>query len=56
MAEEVEVVFEIEQALYDGVQKICKENGTTIEEITRDFLYFLCRSKKHAVFAVLVQE
>ena len=40
MAEEVEVVFEIEQALYDGVQKICKENGTTIEEITRDFLYF----------------
>ena len=45
MAEEVEVVFEIEQALYDGVQKICKENGTTIEEITRDFLYFCADPK-----------
>ena len=45
MAEEVEVVFEIEQALYDGVQKICKENGTTIEEVTRDFLYFCADSK-----------
>ena len=38
MAEEVEVVFEIEQALYDGVQKICKENGTTIEEETKIFM------------------
>ena len=54
MAKEVEVIFEVEQELYDGVQKICKENGTTIEEITRDFLYFLCRSKKHAVFAKMV--
>ena len=49
MAEEVEVVFEIEQALYDGVQKICKENGTTIEEITRDFLYF-CADPKNTPF------
>ena len=49
MAEEVEVVFEIEQALYDGVQKICKENGTTIEEITRDFLYF-CADPKNTQF------
>lgn len=32
MAEEVEVVFEIEQELYDRVQKICKENGTTIKD------------------------
>ena len=37
MAEEVEVVFEIEQELYDGVQKICKENGTTIEEV-KDYI------------------
>ena len=40
MAKEVEVIFEVEQELYDGVQKICKENGTTIEEAMRDFLYF----------------
>ena len=51
MAEEVEVVFEIEQAVYDGVQKICKENGTTIEEITRDFLYF-CADPKNTPFCV----
>ena len=49
MAEEVEVVFEIEQALYDGVQKICKENGTTIEEETRDFLCF-CADPKNTPF------
>ena len=49
IAEEVEVVFEIEQALYDGVQKICKENGTTIEEITRDFLCF-CADPKNTPF------
>ena len=24
MAKEVEVIFEVEQELYDGVQKICK--------------------------------
>ena len=54
MAKEVEVIFEVEQELYDGVQKICKENGTTIEEVTRRFLVFLCQYKKHAVFTVLV--
>lgn len=52
MAEEVEVVFEIEQALYDGVQKICKENGTTIEEVTRDFLCF-CADPKNTPFLLL---
>ena len=42
-------VESVEQELYDGVQKICKENGTTIEEITRDFLYF-CADPKNTPF------
>lgn len=49
MAKEVEVIFEVEQELYDGVQKICKENGTTIEEVTRDFLCF-CADPKNTPF------
>lgn len=54
MAKEIEVIFEVEQELYDGVQKICKENGTTIEVVTREFFCFCADPKKHAVFAKMV--
>ena len=42
---EVEVSFEVEQDVYDKVQSICKKEGTTIEEVTVDFLYFCANTK-----------
>ena len=33
----------------EAVKKICKENGTTIEEVTRDFLCF-CADPKNTPF------
>lgn len=46
---EVEVSFEVEQDVYDKVQTICKKEGTSIEEVTVDFLYF-CANPKNTPF------
>lgn len=46
---EVEVSFEVEQDVYDKVQTICKKEGTSIEEVTVDFLYF-CANPKNTSF------
>lgn len=46
---EVEVSFEVEQDVYDKVQTICKKKGTSIEEVTVDFLYF-CANPKNTPF------
>lgn len=46
---EVEVSFEVEQDVYDKVQTICKKDGTSIEEVTVDFLYF-CANPKNTSF------
>lgn len=46
---EVEVSFEVEQDVYDKVQTICKKEGTSIEEVTVDFLCF-CANPKNTSF------
>ena len=46
---EVEVSFKVEQDVYDKVQTICKKEGTSIEEVTVDFLYF-CANPKNTPF------
>lgn len=46
---EVEVSFEVEQDVYAKVQTICKKEGTSIEEVTVDFLYF-CANPKNTPF------
>ena len=46
---EVEVSFEVEQDVYDKVQTICDKEGTSIEEVTVDFLYF-CANPQNTPF------
>ena len=36
----VTVSFEIEEELYNEASKVCAELGTTIEEVTAEFLRF----------------
>lgn len=46
---EVEVSFEVEQDVYDKVQTICKKEGTSIEDVSVDFLCF-CANPKNTPF------
>lgn len=56
MSKLVEITIEIDDDLYEQVKNICYKNGTTIEEVTIQFIKFCANPKNMPVLKKWVED